>query len=100
MQKAEEVTIYPTRGYFKTAVKIRIPIPIYERLCQETRIYGKCGVLSSVLTQIFLYGYDYVEKSFGIDSLVEKVYKMRKLEKKKEKAEGGTAECAMVKPEI
>jgi hypothetical protein len=98
MQKANEVTIFPTRGCFKTAVKIRIPVPVYERICQATRIYGKCGLLSSVMTQLFLFGYDYVEKTFGVDSLVAQVYKKRKSEKKE--AGGGTAECMMVEPEI
>jgi hypothetical protein len=82
MQKANEVTIFPTRGCFKTAVKIRIPVPVYERICQATRIYGKCGLFSSVLTQIFLFGYDYVEKTFGVEALIAEVYKKRKSEKK------------------
>jgi hypothetical protein len=33
--EADEVTIFPTRGFFKTTVKIRIPVPLYERICQD-----------------------------------------------------------------
>jgi hypothetical protein len=88
MEKADEVTIYPTRGCFKTAVKIRIPVPVYERICRATRIYGKCGLLSSVLTQLFLYGYDYVERTFGLEKLVAEFYKKRELEKKWKKGGG------------
>ena len=87
MEKADEVTIFPTRGCFKTAVKIRIPVPVYERICRSARIYGKCGLLSSVMTQLFLFGYDYVEKTFGVEALIAEVYKKRKSEKKRREGE-------------
>jgi hypothetical protein len=81
--EADEVTLFPTKGFSKTAVKIRIPVPVYGRICQAARSYQKCGLLSSVLAQLFLFGYDYVEKTFGVEALIAEVYKMRKSEKAK-----------------
>jgi hypothetical protein len=85
MQKAEnvQVQLFPTRGYHMTTIKkLRVPMDVVVKLVQLTRLYGKSGLLSAVYTQLFMYGYDYVEKTFGVEKLVSEVYKMRKKWKK------------------
>jgi hypothetical protein len=87
-QQTEEVKLFPTRGCFKTRVAFKVPVPVYEKICQATRIYGKCGLLTATLTQIFLYGYDFVQRSYGLDSLIAEVYKKRRSKKKQYEKEG------------
>jgi hypothetical protein len=85
MQNAEEIAprLFPAPGtYHVTRLKIEIPVAVQQRIFAAARPYAKYGVSRGVFMQIFLNGFDYIEKSCGLEQFVRRFYEQKNSEKK------------------
>ena len=93
-QKAEEVEIvpklFPTKGLYRmTRMKVDMPIVVREKICEVARRYAKCGLTREVFKQLFLNGYDLVERTCGIESFIKQIHEEKMKLKKLRKGMGG-----------
>jgi len=87
-QKAEEEVEIPklflTKGGLCRTVRVKVDMPIVvrEKICEVARRYAKCGLTREVFKQLFLNGYDLVERTCGIESFINHVHEEKKKLKK------------------
>jgi hypothetical protein len=86
VEKVEgSVKLFPMHGSYLVKVKVPIPIIVRENICHMVRSYSKQGLMREAFKQIFMNGYDLIERTCGLDNFIKQIYE----EKKKLRKHGG-----------
>jgi hypothetical protein len=90
--QTEDVEVFPfwdCRGLGYKSVSVRVPIAVYERLCTAVRPYARVGLTRETFRQIFLTGFDFIVKTYGLEAFVKRLAEEYKTEKKQHEKGGG-----------